>query len=250
MPKTKLEVLDDAQKFYVSKGYGQLPQPLTADSLANDKVFNDFYKKYETAYQYYSTAGYPEGTIQSHMGGIDFNHSVDLVVIPAGQKHTQTQAAWGAKGNYYSTSENTPQMMGISPQGKVFDPNFVPPYLKAAHDEKINDLRAKMVAAIKTSPTDTRTYDEMFPPLPNKSQSQAPEMITNKSVRTYEASEDVTALKSTAREIKDTWSVRGKEIHCSGGGLQLYVSPTENEKMKQFDYGVHDTPEQVRFNTP
>lgn len=250
MPRSLMEVLDDAQKFYESKGYGKLPDPLTSESLANDKAFCDFYSKYEKAYHYYSESGYPESLIQSHLDGIDFNHPVDVVIIPAGQKHTQTQVAWGAKGNYYGTSDFSPQQMGISSQGKVFDPTFVPSHLKASQDQKIAQIRAKMLHNLEPH-VDPEKFDEAFPPLPTMTQPKSAKiLITDKRVRTYEAQEDVRALKSTAKEIVDTWSVPNKVTYCPGGGLQLYVNTVENEKMKQFELGIHDAPANVRFTSP
>lgn len=247
MSKPQIEILDDAQKFYVSKGYGILPNPLTADSLAKDAKFCAFYTKFETAYQYYE-GNYPDPIILSHISGIDFNFPVEKVIIPAGQKQTQTQVAWGDKGNYYSTSDNTPEMMGISPKGKIFDPNFVPEYLKSDNNLKIDQLRKKILAAIGKSGT---IFNDQFPERPKLQASQQDKtpLITNKSLKTYEAQEDITALKSTAKEIVDTWSVPGEQINCQGGGMQLYVSHTENAKMKQHDFGVHDTPEKNTYMT-
>lgn len=248
MPTKPLQILKDAQTFYVSEGYGSLPSTLTADALLADKNFCNFFDKYKTAYQYYSTSGYPEFLIQSHMKGIDFKQAVELVTIPAGQIHTQTQVAWGIQGNYYSTSKNTPEMMGISPEGAIFDPTFVPPYEKSASDEKIDQIRNKMLRTLSYS--DTTKFDEVFPSLPQKADHSAAPVVTKKSIRSYEAESDVLALKSTAKEVKDTWSVPNKEVYCPGGGMQLYVTPEENKKMKQYDWGAHDAPDNVRFMTP
>lgn len=246
--RSRTEILEDAQKFYVSQGYGKLPDPLTPRSLAADKKFCDFHTKFETAYQYYE-GNYPAPLITSHLNGIDFNQPVERVIIPAGQKQTQTQVAWGAKGNYYSTSDNSPQMMGISPQGKVFDPSFVPAFLKSDHDAKLDVLRAKMLQAIGKP---GGNYDQELPALPKSGapKQDPPVLLTDKSLRTYVAQKDVVALKSTAKEVLDTWSVPGKQIQCEGGGMQLYVSHAENEKMKQHDLGAHDTPEQNTYITP
>lgn len=249
MPKSQSDILEDAKNFYVSKGYGNLLDPINGESLANDKSFSTFYIKYEKAFKYYE-GNYPDGVIQGHLGGIDFNGPVELVKIPIGQRHTQTQVAWGPKGNYYSTSQNTPEMMGIAPKGKIFDPNFVPGYLQKSHDEKIEQMKIKMMNSLFQG----QSYDKVFPTLPQKkgkgAQSTPPTpSIVEKSLRTYESNEEVTALKSTSKEINDTWSVPNQTIHCQGGGLQLYVSHSENMKMKQVEYGKHDNPEQVTFKS-
>jgi hypothetical protein len=169
MAKSKLEILDMAQKFYVAKGYGLLPSPLTPKSLAADKKFCEFCNKYETAFQYYSKGGLHEDRIDSQLGGIDFNHPVERVVIPKGQTHTQIQAAWGAKGNYYGTSEETAPMLGISDQAKMFQQQFRPSYQKSEHDSKIEGLRSKMLDTVRAS---GRNYNEIFPELPGSPETK------------------------------------------------------------------------------
>jgi hypothetical protein len=242
MTKSRVDILGDAQVFYVSKGYGTLPVPLTPQTLAADKKFCDFHVKFERAFQYYE-GNYPDSVIQGHLNGIDFNQPVEKVIIPSGQKQTQTQVAWGAKGNYYSTSEITPEGMGISPQGKAFDPNFVPDFLKTEHDAKINALREKMLTALGKSGV---SFDQEFPELPQMKRT-APLILADKTCTTFEAKEDVVALKSTAKEILDTWSVPNKAIRCEGGGMQLYVSHAENKKMVQVNLGAHDKPEENTY---
>ena len=135
MPKSRPEILKEAQHFYESRGYGHLPEPLTPEVLAKDSKFTTFHTKYERAYGYYAKS-FPDALITSHLNGIDFNQPVELVIIPAGQKHLQIQVAWGAKGSYYSTSEHGPEALGISDKGKAFHPQIVPGWKQAEHTEK------------------------------------------------------------------------------------------------------------------
>lgn len=246
--KSKTGIVMDAMSFYESQGYGKLPTPATPSALKEDKNFCDFFSKYETAYSYYSETGFPEFLIQSQMGGIDFTEDVEITVIPKGQKHTQTQSAWGAKGNYYSDSTHSSGALGISDQGRVFDPSFVPPHLQEVHDAAIKEQQAKI---LETLGLPQANFEDVFPTLPSSDSPVKPQvMITDKSIRTYEAASDVRCLKSSARAVQDTWSVPGKSIDCPGGGMQLFVSPSENAKMELNDYGVHDEPKLNNYTKP
>jgi hypothetical protein len=246
MPAGKEEIILEAIESYSKWEYGTLPDPVDAEALANDPAFNAFSKKFETAFRYYETTGFSRSLMRDQMSGIDFNGPVDLVTIPKGQAHTQTQVAWGAKGTYYSTSHNTPEMMGISSKGKQFDPQSIPGHLKADHESRINEMRAKMMHAVGKNAHD---FDSQFPVLPPASgpAKSASVIITNKKVRTYEAGEDVIALKSTAKKVEDTWSVPDEKISCAGGGMQLFVSPAENSKMQLVNYGAHDKPQENKY---
>jgi hypothetical protein len=238
MPKDRIQILNDAMEHYVTKGYGSLPNPLTPQALASDTKFNDFQTKFERAYNYYSQS-FADQFIGSHLNGIDFNHPVDMVTLPAGQRHVQTQVAWGAKGSYYSTSDFSEGAIGISDKARMFNPQYVAPWQKGERDAKIEALRASMLQAMGKP-------DAALPQLTSSTSTKEP--IAPKSKRTYEAQEEIVALKSTAAKIVDNWSLPNQvPVECAGGGMQIYVSNKENEKMKQVDFGAQDTPEENKY---
>jgi type VI secretion system secreted protein VgrG len=213
MPTPAKAILNEAKKYYVSRGYGKEP-------VTNDKNFIPFVKKFDKALNFYVKSGWNINSALGHLDGIDFKKPVELTVIPKGTRHTQMQVAWGAKGNYFSTSDYSPLDMGISKRGRKFD------YL--SYDKPKRD-----------STIDKFDYESDFPSLPREASNQAkPQHIFDKKTVTYEASKDVPCLKSTARKITDTWSVPGEKIEVKGGGMQMFVG--KKLDMKKVDLGVHD----------
>ena len=199
-PWEKESFEEEAYHFYVSQGY---------DQTNFMQRWPAFINKFETAYTFYHDHGYNHDTTLAHLGGIDFEKDVVLDVIPKGQKQTQIQVAWGRKGNYFSTSDYGPEDIGIASVGRKFIQRHVAP-----------------------SPEDLKE----FPPLPTKP-SNTPVPIFEKRVVTYEATEDIPCLKSTAKAIIDTWSTPDP-IPIKGGGIQLFVG--NKELMAHYEYGAHD----------
>ena len=221
-----VKILRRAQLFYQSpRGCDKkLPTPITAESLAKDANFNAFYNKYELAFTYYkeSLPDVDDELIDSHLSGINFEKDVTLCEIQASQKLSQVQVAWGKKGNYYTFLEHTltPKEIGISDKGHIHSPKST-----SAFKTKIKEIITQSAASLGEAP-------ETFPELPStKATTYTASPITSKSTITYVASEKVTALKTIAKAIVDTWSVRGQEIHCTGGGTQLYLSNSQNSKI-------------------
>ena len=75
-----------------------------------------------TAQNFYARQGWPQAKIDSHMRGIDFNQPVEVVPLDSGTTVGQWQTPGGAKGNYFSSSDETPSRLGISTVGH--DPNI------------------------------------------------------------------------------------------------------------------------------
>ena len=72
----------------------------------------------EKAFDFYKEQGIEEFKISSHLGGIDFNKSVDVITINKSKMLYQYQTRGAPQGNYYSLSDQTlPTHLGISPHG-------------------------------------------------------------------------------------------------------------------------------------
>lgn len=127
--------------------------------------------------------------IRSHINGIDFTKPVKKVKIPPDGS--------GKKGNelYQFTKANS--------EGKVFkgqyytdNPKNTPSELGVSDKYGIRDADGKTTGEIGTVKQEKIIFDE------------------NKSVE---------GLKSTSKEINDTWSIKGETIPTKGGGSQIYV---------------------------
>ena len=125
----------------------------------------------ETAFKFYRPQGFDDIDIPSHLGGIDFNKSVDVVKLNRSKQLYQYQTRGAPQGNYYSLNRETlPTQLGISPNG---------------FNRSLKTVEPKV---------------------------QIP----------YRTNQKVDALKSTARGVKDTWSVPGKNYPTTGGARQLF----------------------------
>jgi RHS repeat-associated protein len=76
----------------------------------------------ETAWRFYDAAGWTPTRIATHMRGIDFRSSVDIVTLPEGVELIQFQQPGAGVGNYFSAPGTRAETMGISPKGRVSTP--------------------------------------------------------------------------------------------------------------------------------
>lgn len=70
-----------------------------------------------TAQAFYAKQGWPQGRIDAHLQGINFGRPVKVVNIPKDTPMSQWQVPGGSKGNYFSSSSETPGRLGISSVG-------------------------------------------------------------------------------------------------------------------------------------
>lgn len=130
--------------------------------------------------------------IESHIAGIDFTQSVEIVKIPAGKEliqYTKINTKGDVvRGEYYTdNSNNTPSDLGISDTYNVRDPD--------------NGWRQTQ---------------------------EVREVVKEKVI----IPKDVEGLKSTSAEINDTWSridEYGNQLptHRKGGGSQIYIPKSQ-----------------------
>lgn len=209
---------NEGYKFYIAQGYGEAEDINNSEGQAK---FQEFFSRYKQAYEFYEKEGFPPRAIASHLSGIDFTQPVEEVVLKKDTLLTQFQAAWGTQGNYYSTSDHSPTKIGIAAEGKPF-----------RHPKE----------RTFSSPEDKEAYDANFPALPPSAQPQTSEVVIKpKLTTTYKATEDVNALKSTARAIVDTWS-SNQSIQTEGGGTQYFCM--KRAVIAKYDLGANDRNQQ------
>ena len=100
----------------------------------------------ETAFNFYSSQGYADADIPSHLTGIDFTQPVDVVTLNKGKKVYQFQSPGAPQGNYYAgNSDVTPTQLGISPRGFNRAEQKVEPKIQSEYvtNQKVDVLKSK-----------------------------------------------------------------------------------------------------------
>lgn len=75
--------------------------------------------KIKMAYEYYKQLGWDNSRIKSHLDGIDFTKSVELVELPVDKLTSQYQAPHGKKGNYFAEPDAKATELGINPMAET-----------------------------------------------------------------------------------------------------------------------------------
>lgn len=203
--------------------------------FASDPDFLAFHKKFMLAYEFYRRSDFPHDIALSHLGGIDFKKTVEIVHLKHGQKLTQTQVPWGPKGNYFDTGGQKPDKLGIASRGKMFNP---------ASPGYAPDVQKQVAAA--QAKWKKFFLEKDYPQLPqktaNKAKQDTPPIVAKRPV-TYQVTisdggDSIPALKSYAAAITDNWSVPGETIDVPGGGTQLFLANEDRrECLKRMDFG-------------
>nr|WP_174505706.1 polymorphic toxin type 46 domain-containing protein [Acinetobacter sp. Marseille-Q1620] len=105
----------------------------------------------EIAFNFYKLQGFNEIDIPSHLAGIDFTKSVEVITLSKGSKLFQFQVSGAPQGNYYTINQDIlPTQLGINPNG--FNRNLKIVEVKNQNvyiaNQKVNVLRSQALGVI------------------------------------------------------------------------------------------------------
>lgn len=106
------------------------------------------------AENYYRQAGMPEGSIRSHVEGIDLTKPVGVTSLKKGTPVQQYQVPNGRQGSYYAKPSTPAETLGINPRGDLRDasgktvavvPNAASPYVVNKETRVLRSTAAPVV---------------------------------------------------------------------------------------------------------
>lgn len=167
----------------------------------------------------------------SHLHGCDFTKSVRKMVMPVGTVLVQSQVPLADQGSYYTHPDATADDVGINPYGTAFIPAQIQQNCEDARKAPSNsnvqlseEVKEEQFWVKIECPDNSHLRS-------NTNNSQAVGSVMLKQQKFYLTKDEITVLLSTAKPIRDSWSVAGQDYCAPGGGMQIMT--TQRGDMKR-----------------